>query len=320
MKYICRRGTAFCLTLLLTVTLLCAAVFSVSAKETTQVIWDMEDKSVISQLITADTQKATIVQSTQYKRNGSASLMFVNTGRSGLMGNIIPFVDVDLTGWDTIRFYVNNPTDMEAGLRFQFCGGMTGNTPFYYDAKEIPAHTDGFIAVDFPLAEFQAIEYIAQGSFYDLAQPYEYIIADSALIFLGPNTGERLYIDDVMLVKAGNDASVATTATTKKTDSTTTTTKKTEVTTNTQVSETTAIADDSSAQTTVAEVPESESELTTTTSATEAVFAPEESDESAIHNPKEPDGGFPVWAIILIVVVVAAAGVGGFLLLKKKKT
>ena len=327
MKHICKRAIALCLTLLLTAMLLCTGVFSASAEETTQLIWDMEDKSVISQLITADAQKATIVQSTQYKRNGEASLMFVNTGHNGLMGNIVPFVDVDLTGWDTIRFYVNNPTDMEAGLRFQFCGGMTGNTPYYLDVEEIPAHTDGFIAVDFPLADFQAIEYIAQGKFYDLAQPYEYVIADSALIFIGPNTGERLYIDDVMLVKGGNETPVTTTTTkksdptttTKKADPTTTTTKKADVTTTAQVSETTVSTDESAAQTTVADAPESEAEVTTTTSATEATSAPEESDEPTDNDPKEPDGGFPVWAIVLIIVVVIAAGVGGFLLLKKKK-
>lgn len=106
--------------------------------------------------------------------------------------------------------------------------------------------------------------------------------------------------------------------TTKKADSTTTTTKKADVTTTAQVSETTVSTDESAAQTTVADAPESEAEVTTTTSATEATSAPEESDEPTDNDPKEPDGGFPVWAIVLIIVVVIAAGVGGCILWKKK--
>lgn len=132
MLHVCKRGMAFAVTLLMVFSMLFTGIISVSAAETTQLIWDMEDKAVISQLITADSQKATIAQSTQYKRGGNASLMFVNSGRSGLMGNITPFVDVDLTGWDKIRFYINNPTDMEAGLRWQFLRRYDGEYPLLF--------------------------------------------------------------------------------------------------------------------------------------------------------------------------------------------
>lgn len=169
---------------------------------------------------------------------------------------------------------------------------------------EIPANTDGFIPIDFPLADFEAIEYIAQGSFYDLAQPYEYVIADSALIFTGPNTGERLYIDDVMLVKG----SAQSTTTTKKTPDKTTTTKTGE-TTGSESLTTTTVADT---------VTTGAGETQTTVSGTESTGTGAVDTLGDGGNDK-PDGGFPVWAIITIVaVVLAAAGTGAFFLIKKK--
>ena len=322
MKHAWKRGSALILSLLMTVLLFATISGAASAKETTKVIWDMEDKAVIGQLITADAQKATMVQSTQYKRSGAASLMFVNTGHNGLMGNIVPFLDVDLTGWDIIRFYVCNPTDREAGLRYQFCGGMTGNTPYYLDV-EIPAQTDGFIPVDFPLKDFEAIEYIAQGKFYDIAQPYEYVIADSALIFTGPETGERLYIDDVMLVKSNGGA--ATTAPTKATANTTKPVNTTKPAHTTKPAGTTAQA--APVGTTASETVDTTAADTSETAATEAeetkatvpasaeTKAPEES------KPQTEKSGFPVWGTVLIVVaVLAAGGTAAVMIVRKKKT
>ena len=160
MRYSSKRLTTIFLSMLFLAAMMCQGAFSAAAEETTKLVWDMEDKAVIDQLITADAQKANFMKSTQYKRSGTSSLLFVNASNNGLMGNITPFVDMDMTGYEAIRFYIYNPGSTEVVLRYQFAGGVANGTPYYLDVAVQPG-TD-FVAVDFDLDKFEVLPYIGE--------------------------------------------------------------------------------------------------------------------------------------------------------------
>ena len=301
MKYSIKRLTAIFLSALFLAAMMCQGAFTTAAEETTKLIWDMEDKAVIDQLVTVDVQKANFMKSTQYKRSGTSSLLFVNATNNGLMGNITPFVDMDMTGYEAIRFYIYNPGSTEVVLRYQFAGGVANGTPYYLDVAVQP-NTD-FVAVDFDLDKFEVLPYIGEGKFVDLAEPYEWIVMDSALIFAGeePNPTAKVYIDDVMLVKGRGSEPEPTEP---------------------PVNNTTEPSTDNTGTTSA---PDASTSVNSTTESTEASHADplptsKQTTPTNGNTVEKPSDGFPVWAIVVIVVLAAGAiGTGGFFLWKKLK-
>lgn len=165
--------------------------------EVPKLVWDMEDKTVIDSLITADVQKSDFSQNTEYKRSGNASLFWKNSGGNyGALGNMTPFVDVDLTGYDAIRFYIYNKTDYPITIRFQF---LSLNAVYLQDV-EVPV-SKGFTPVDFDLDKFELMAgYSGPAKFTDNTDPAAWIIKDAGTVFTGRMRSEEMYIDDVMLV------------------------------------------------------------------------------------------------------------------------
>lgn len=309
MRYSSKRLTTIFLSMLFLAAMMCQGAFSAAAEETTKLVWDMEDKAVIDQLITADAQKANFMKSTQYKRSGTSSLLFVNASNNGLMGNITPFVDMDMTGYEAIRFYIYNPGSTEVVLRYQFAGGVANGTPYYLDVAVQPG-TD-FVAVDFDLDKFEVLPYIGEGKFVDIAEAYEWIVMDSALIFAGeePNPSAKVYIDDVMLVKGrGSDS--------QPTDPPVSNPTKP------SADNTTTVPTDSTETTSAPDVSSSVNSSTESTAAphSDPVSTSKQTTPTNGNAVEKPSGGFPIWAIVLIIVLAAGViGTGGFFLWKKLK-
>ena len=167
-------------------------------QEGAKLVWDMEDKAIIDSLVTVDAQKSDFSQNTEYKRSGSASLFWKNSGGSyGVLGNMTKFVGVDLTGYDAIRLYVYNKTDYPITMRVQFCGAS--GTAYLRD-MEVPV-SKGFTPVDFDLDDFELMAgHSGPAKFTDNTDPAEWVIKDIGFVFTGRLRSEEMYIDDITLV------------------------------------------------------------------------------------------------------------------------
>lgn len=167
-----------------------------------ELVWDMEDKTLIDQLVTdPNIQTTEQKQSTEFKRSGNASLYWKNSkGNYGALGNLVAFANKDTTGYDRIRFYVYNPGDYPVLVQCQLAVKAFGTTAIYVAEAEVPA-VNGFVPLDFALSAFDLKPGSTAGAQKLLGNTEDgaRVIYDIGLVF---NSRERdvLYLDDAMLI------------------------------------------------------------------------------------------------------------------------